>query len=338
MNLSFEELTRQAGLLMRTHAVLYYAVSKVMTEKKGFEGGRAVRRWVRIQANWRGEEMKKAHTALGMPVDVEHIQRFWDNALSDFWHRKEGKYTTYDVDMQVPSCAYADVWKERNWWIWGHIYCDELHQHILETYNPDGVVVIPQCLMKGDSQCDFRWILPPSARLSFEDVKEDYPGQDHRRDYLADTPEEAQKKNIRRGVRILGMELFMLKKTLQEAFEEEAESLYGEIMKLTAQERGKDFVRHFEASGKKPLTFSISDFDIPLCVFEPEIVEEKEKITVRFTDNPLFEGLSYFGMGKEAHRFMRDQSTEMSDACGMPVKLSYIEISEETGELIFEKG
>ena len=58
MNLSFEELTRQAGLLMRTHAVLYYAVSKVMTEKKGFEGGRAVRRWVRIQANLRKKRIQ----------------------------------------------------------------------------------------------------------------------------------------------------------------------------------------------------------------------------------------------------------------------------------------
>ena len=60
MKYSSEELGRQAGILMRTHGLLYYAVSRVLTEEEEFEGGRAVRHWIRIQANWRGEEMKKA--------------------------------------------------------------------------------------------------------------------------------------------------------------------------------------------------------------------------------------------------------------------------------------
>src|SRR5260221_10950472 len=32
------------------------------------------------------------------------------------------------------------------------------------TYHPDGNVVIPQSLMKGDDHCHFQWIMPPNAR------------------------------------------------------------------------------------------------------------------------------------------------------------------------------
>lgn len=323
MNYSNEELGREAGILMRTHGLLYYAVSKILTENKGFEGGRAVRRWIRVQGNWRGEEMKKAHTALGMPIDVEHIQRFWDNALSDFWYRKEGKYTTYDVAMQVPACAYADVWKERDWWIWGHVYCDELHQHILETYNPDGVVVIPECLMKGDCRCDFRWILPPFAQLRFDDIKPDYPGQDHEKDYLAQTPEEAQRKNIKRGTRLLGMELYMLKQVLKEYFEPDAEELYHSIMVLFAEERAKDLNKFYRGSKEPVLEFMKKNFDLPLVAFEAEVEEEEEQLVVCLKENPLKEGLGYFACENDAYLFMEEQCNLMSGCTVLPVELEF---------------
>lgn len=333
---TFDELTQKAGLLMRTHALLYYAVSKVLTEKEGFEGGLAVREWIRVQANWRGEEMKKAHTALGMPTDVEHIQRFWDNALSDFWYRKEGKYTTYDVSMQVPACAYADVWQERDWWMWGHVYCDELHQHILETYNPDGAVVIPKCLMKGDSQCDFRWILTPDAKRNPEEVKPDYPGQDHKKDYLAETPEEAQYKNIRRGTRLLGMELFMLEDVLERRFPERKETRYREITELFAEERGKDFVKFYRTYKEGIFSFIRQNFDMPFAAFSPIFMEEKPILRVKFTENPLKEGFAYFGMEQEADRFMEQQCRQMSGTEGMPVKLWFEKMSDGERELVFE--
>ena len=336
MKYSSEELGRQAGILMRTHGLLYYAVSRVLTEEEEFEGGRAVRHWIRIQANWRGEEMKKAHTALHMPIDVEHIQRFWDNALSDFWYRKEGKYTTYDVAMQVPSCAYADVWQERDWWMWGHVYCDELHQHILEKYNPDGVVVIPECLMKGDRQCDFRWILPPFAQMKFDDVKDDYPGQDHEKDYLAQTPEEAQKKNIRRGTRLLGMELYMLRETLREYFPERQEELYEKILKLLAQERAADFIRFFEASHEDWKTFVTKSFDLPFIAFEAEVEEDETELKVTFSDDPIREGLAYFDMAEEAYQFMHQQCCWMSEEERMPVKMRFEKNAEGKGELVIE--
>ncbi|MBM6686092.1 L-2-amino-thiazoline-4-carboxylic acid hydrolase [Faecalicatena contorta] len=336
MNYSSEELGRQAGILMRTHALLYYAVSRILTEEEKFQGGRAVRHWIRIQANWRGEEMKKAHTALGMPIDVEHIQRFWDNALSDFWYRKEGKYTTYDVAMQVPSCAYADVWQERDWWMWGHVYCDELHQHILETYNPDGVVVIPECLMKGDEQCDFRWIMPPFAQLKFDDIKPDYEGQDHRKDYLAQTPEEAQKKNIRRGVRLLGMELYMLKRTLTEFFPEKVEERYEEILRLLAKERAADLKRFYEKSGEDWKKFFEKSFDLPFTAFDADYEEDDDRLLIRFCDNPLEEGLNYFGAGEEAELFMRQQCIWMNEEKEMPVELRFEKQEDNKGELIIE--
>lgn len=334
MNYSSEELGREAGILMRTHGLLYYAVSKILTEEKGFEGGRAVRQWIRVQGNWRGEEMKKAHTALGMSIDVEHIQRFWDNALSDFWYRKEGKYTTYDVAMQVPACAYADVWMERDWWIWGHVYCDELHQHILETYNPDGVVVIPECLMKGDCQCDFRWILPPFAQLKFDDIKPDYPGQNHEKDYLAQTPEEAQKKNIKRGTRLLGMELYMLKRVLEDYFEADAEELYRRIMVVFAEERAKDLNRFCRESKEPVFEFLKKSFDLPLVAFEPVIEEDEKQMFIVLEENPLKEGLGYFQCEGEADSFMTEQCELMSDYSSFPVDLRFSVRQDGKGELI----
>ncbi|HJE99578.1 MAG TPA: L-2-amino-thiazoline-4-carboxylic acid hydrolase, partial [Sellimonas intestinalis] len=285
-------------------------------------------------APYRAAALLCGYSFSGLLPESEPNSLFCDPALSDFWHRKEGKYTTYDVAMQVPSCAYADVWQERDWWMWGHVYCDELHQHILEKYNPDGVVVIPECLMKGDAQCDFRWIMPPFAQLKFDDIKPDYDGQDHRKDYLAQTPEEAQKKNIRRGVRLLGMELYMLKKTLAEFFPEKAEALYEEILKLLAEERAADLKKFFEHSGEEWKEFLERNFDIPFTAFDAEYEEDEGMLRIRFRDNPLEEGLDYFGMGKDAEVFMSTQCIWMNEKEQMPFHLEFKKADDNKGELI----
>ena len=220
--------------------------------------------------------------------------------------------------------------------MWGHVYCDELHQHILETYNPDGVVVIPECLMKGDEQCDFRWIMPPFAQLRFDDVKPDYDGQDHRKDYLAQTPEEAQKKNIRRGVRLLGMELYMLKRTLADFFPEKEEERYEEITRLLAEERASDLKKFYEKSGGSWKEFLKKSFDLPFVAFNAEYEEDDERLLVRFRDDPLEEGMKYFGAGEEAGLFMRQQCIWMSEGGQMPVDLKFEKREDNKGELVIE--
>ncbi len=319
MKYTSEQLAADSVRSMRTHALLYYAISKYLVENYGFEGGRAVRLWMRKHSNWRGTEMRKAHTHLGMPIDMEHIQRFWDNALSDFWYRKEGKYTTYDVAMQVPSCGYADVWQEKGWWTWGHVYCDELHQAILKTYNPDGVVVIPECLMKGDSCCDFRWIMPPHSQLKFDDIAPTYPGQDFKEDYLADTPEEAAYKSLRRGVRLFGVEIYMLKQQLMESFPEQADEAYEKILALFAEERAKDLTKAIKMSGIDPLEYVINNFDIPFSVFKPTVTREDNSVIVELNDSPIQEAFNYFDDASELSDFYCKQIEMMSDYKEFPL-------------------
>jgi hypothetical protein len=197
-----EAMDRQIRLCAR----LYLHLTKATIGRFGDEGEKTVRQGLRELGVWRAREMQAAHHALGKPIDMQSLTQYWDNA-STFLVKDdmeaEGHFTPYDVRFDVAYCPAAEAWKEDDFRRWGHVYCDEFHQACASSYHPDGNVVIPLNLMKGDEHCQFRWIMPPDA--SVLDTGEPTAfGKRLARDYAPASELEGAWMTLRRSNRLFG--------------------------------------------------------------------------------------------------------------------------------------
>ena len=100
-------------------------------------------------------------------------------------------------------CPASLVWKEAGFDQWGHVYCDEFHQAAASSYHPDGNVVIPINMMKGDDRCHFRWVMPGGAQAP-DESEPTALGRRLAEDYKSDTDEEAARKSLTRSNRLVG--------------------------------------------------------------------------------------------------------------------------------------
>lgn len=153
----------QLTAILQAGARLYMHFTEEVLAVGGPTAEPTVRRHLRGYGSWRGGEMRQAHNALGGTIDMETLMRRWDSAstyvVADEME-SSGSYAPSDVQHDVHYCPASLAWKEAGFHRWGHVYCDEVHQSIASSYHPDGIVVIPTNLMKGDDHCAFRWVLP----------------------------------------------------------------------------------------------------------------------------------------------------------------------------------
>src|SRR6266487_673129 len=152
--------------LLQVGARLYMHLAREVIATFGREGEMTVRQHLRDYGVWRGTEMREAHNALGKPINMETLIRCWDSASTFIVQddlESEGSYAASDVRFTVRHCPAAEAWKAEGFDRWGHVYCDEFHQSAASAYHPEGMVVIPINMMKGDQHCSFRWALPAGA-------------------------------------------------------------------------------------------------------------------------------------------------------------------------------
>lgn len=153
--------------MLKTGARMYQHLAQVTINRFGREGEMTVRYGLRAYGQWRGEEMRQAHHALGLETNMLTLTKCWDNAsayiIKDTSHA-EGFFSPSDVKVDVHVCPLAEVWKEAGFFHFGHVYCDEIHHAATSTYHPDGNVVIPQNMMKGDDHCHFQFVMPATAQ------------------------------------------------------------------------------------------------------------------------------------------------------------------------------
>ncbi len=192
--------------LLQASARLYMHFANETLATFGPAGEMTIRQHLRDYGRWRGTEMREAHNALGCPINMETLNRCWDSA-SVFIIKDDlkttGKYTPYDVVFDVYYCPAAEAWKAEGFERWGHVYCDEFHQACASTYHPDGNVVIPINMMKGDDHCHFRWIMPADAH-QIDPFPPSNLGRKLAKYYLADSVERGAYDALVRTNRLLG--------------------------------------------------------------------------------------------------------------------------------------
>ena len=228
--------------LLQASSRLYMHFARQTLAILGDDGERTVRLHLRKYGQFRAHEMREAHNALGRPINMETLNRCWDSA-SVFVVKddidNEGSYSPYDTWYDVRYCPAAEAWKADDFHRWGHVYCDEFHQACASSYHPDGHVVIPINMMKGDDRCTFRWVMPPTAE-KLESWPPTELGLKLAEYYRADTPERAAYDAIIRTSRLLGGRYWTMVDALYSNHSaEDAETVIRAFLRSWGEQRGE---------------------------------------------------------------------------------------------------
>lgn len=237
MREAVDAMNRLLGVLGR----MYMHFANTVIEMAGQPGEMTVRHHLRQFGHFRGTEMREAHHAMGKPIDMASLTCFWDNASTYVIEddMEAGKYTPSDSAFDVHFCPASLAWKAAGFHRWGHVYCDEFHQACASTYHPDGNVVIPINMMKGDHHCAFRWIMPADARpLDLGEPSE--LGRRLARTYEETTTEEGALNAMRRTSRLVGgCYLTMVRPLHDRHAPEDARQMQREFLRRWGRERGE---------------------------------------------------------------------------------------------------
>ncbi len=238
--------------LLQASARLYMHFARETLAAFGREAEMTVRYHLREYGKWRGAEMREAHNALGEPINMGTLNRLWDSA-STFIIKDDldahGKYAPCDVSFDVFVCPASEAWKAEDFHRWGHVYCDEFHESAASSYHPDGNVVIPLNLMKGDDHCHFRWLMPPNARELVPWPPTEL-GKKLAQYYKSDSPERAAYNALVRTSRLLGGRFWTAARaTLDRHPKAEAVACLKRWLRSWATQRGQMLAAAHKAKG-----------------------------------------------------------------------------------------
>jgi hypothetical protein len=265
-DLSMDEMVAAMKRLLKTSARMYMYLTKATIERFGREGEMTIRYGLRAYGRWRGIEMREAHHAMGLEINMKNLIGCWDNASTYIVKdsmEAEGSYQPYDTRFDVHYCPAAEAWQEAEFYQWGHVYCDEFHQACASTYHPDGNVVIPQNMMKGDDHCHFQWIMPPNAKkLELGEPSE--LGRKLARDYQANSDIEAAWLSLKRSNRLVGGRFYTHASVILERHGDAGREVILEALRQWGADRGRRLLQEHEAAGIEPsLANFIRHHDMP---------------------------------------------------------------------------
>ena len=132
-------------------ANMYYYLTKCILEDYGEGAKRSFERAMIEFGHARGRAIREQVQAAGLPLTIENLDRFYDIPIAEGWdlHRT---YAEDHKDNITDSCAFADVWMEKDWAKIGHIYCI-IDVAIREGYS-DNVEFRPvKNILEGDPYC-----------------------------------------------------------------------------------------------------------------------------------------------------------------------------------------
>ena len=286
-----DDLVEAIKTVLTSQGRIYMHFAKATIERFGREGEMTVRLGLRAYGLWRGREMRAAHHALGKDINMATLIGCWDNAstyvIKDDMD-ESGTFEPSNVRFDVPYCPAAEAWQDAEFYQWGHVYCDEFHQACASAYHPDGNVVIPQNMMKGDSHCHFQWIMPPDAE-TLELGAPDALGRKLARDYQPSGELEDAWLALKRSNRLLGGHYFTLARPLIERHGEAGRAAVVDALERWGAERGRLLRQRHEAAGIEPgLAAFVRHHDLPLALVweSAEVEASTTRVVVEIGDTP----------------------------------------------------
>ena len=275
--LRLEPMVADIQRLLKVGARMYMCMTRATLDRHGHDGEMPVRLGLRAYGHWRGTEMREAHHALGLDINMRNLILCWDSASVFIVKDREDTapdYKPYDTRFDVHLCPASMAWKEDDFHRWGHVYCDEFHQACASTYHPDGNVVIPENLMKGDDHCHFQWVMPPDAqKLGLGEPTE--LGKRLARDYRAESDIEGAWQALKRTNRLVGGRFVTAARVLVDKFGTEGVETIRDAMRRWGRMRGEHLRVDHEKAGipVSPASF-MRHHDLPFStVWDIEEIE-----------------------------------------------------------------
>lgn len=142
----------------RFYTRLYIYMAKEVKETFGKEGEEAIKRALINFGHERGEELRKKHEELGIPITVKSLFENYDLPLDDEkFERNTIKLTENVRYSRTYNCPWQETWRKiapDSPELWS-LYCDTVHQAVFEAYIDDIICELPLILTKGDQYCQF---------------------------------------------------------------------------------------------------------------------------------------------------------------------------------------
>lgn len=289
-------------MIIRSSGWMFLESAKYLDENFGLEGRNILRKATRDVGTWRGNQLRKAHKALGLPINMENIAKYWDSPsatkhLIDIWE-KEGDWHPSNVYAPTPysenACPMSGPWRETDEWLLGHILCDEFHVKFINGYHPDAICVMPECMMKGDDLCSFRFMMPPNA-VNPEDIPL-YEGENPAEDWQG----EGYKKlygELRRKTRITLGRMYTLFNAIKEARPYDYEKIFGDIVDRWSKRRAEDEIKKCEELGLEKTPYNLfMNIDTPYqYVWDMDVVNDDDKFEMEIHYCPYLETWNWMG-------------------------------------------
>jgi hypothetical protein len=139
------------------YAKLYIYMAKELVEAFGKEGEEALKSALVEFGHDRGQELRRIHEDLGIPISVKSLFEYYDLPGDQRFRRNPIKLSENVRYSQTLVCPYQELWRKivpDSLDLWP-IYCDTVHQAIFESYLEDIVCELPKLLTKGDEYCQF---------------------------------------------------------------------------------------------------------------------------------------------------------------------------------------
>lgn len=257
MTMNDEQKAEVFARHIRASGWLFMIASNVLDEECGLEGKMAIRQWMRRWGLWRGRQTRKGHQAIGLDINMENMMKHWDSAAAvteslsnswssenSHWHPRHVQITTTD---EPGNCPQSVLWREHNFWLGGHVMCDEFHVMYARGYHQDAICVIPENMMKNDPACKFTFMIPTDAIEP--EIVPLYENEDILKDWQSEPVWEAQQSSLRRKSRITAARVSFLLEVLFEKFPERAEELLLKILDQWFESRGRDLRDYFKEKG-----------------------------------------------------------------------------------------
>lgn len=291
-DLSMDDVVEAMKRVLKAGSRMYVHLTRATIERYGREGEMTVRYGLRAYGQWRGTEMREAHHALGLEINMKNLIGCWDNSstyIAKDDMAVDGVFEPYYSRHDVHYCPAAEAWKDVDFHQWGHVYCDEFHQACASTYHPDGNVVIPTNLMKGDDHCHFRWVMPPTAP-KLELGEPTALGSRLAQDYRAESELEAAWKSLKRTDRLMGGWFYTLAGVILDRHgEAEGRDVILDALEKWGAERGSILRREHEELGiKRSAANFVCHHDFPARMVWDHRIEmlPNDGIAVELIDTP----------------------------------------------------
>lgn len=273
--------------------MFWVVVATDLCEKYGREGEKAARKWMRLHAGWRGQQIRKGAQAVGAQPNCENLYAYTDlcinNAFSPMW-KKEYDWTPYRVTLDVSpgECVLWDRFKQHDIGFLGDVFCDEMHISFTSTYHPDMTVVIPRCMTKGDDHCHFQWVMPGDAKEP--EYIEPYPGEDVLADWNYDSVADICTGSLRKMMRWYAAEIFYLRQVLTELVPDKAEEEFERLLKLWEDARAECIVERNPSVGETSPREFLEYVDVPFTyTWQSEITDTEDGIEMEISYCPFSE-------------------------------------------------